>query len=398
MSVFARFAPRLQEAIVARLGWTSLRPVQEEAGEAILDGEQRVVLAPTAGGKTEASMFPAISRLIDEPTDAVGCSTSRRSRPCSITRPIGLGLYTEMVGLHRFVWHGDTPDSRPSPLPPRAGRALDDDARVAGGDAVSQRVDAARLFTDLELVVIDEIHAVAGTDRGAHLMSVLERIRTPVASRRPARRAQRDGGQPAKRSSAGSRGRRTRPGVVVDPPKPPSRKQLLVVHRPELGPDRRGGCPFSTWSEEPVLLPVPRDRRGRSQPHATDGDDGLRAPQRGLARGARDRRGAVPPWLGRLHRLHVDARAGHRRGRPRPSAPVRGPGHGEFLPPAHGPHRASRRARSRTRRFSARRPTACSRRSPSSSSRSRAGSSTSSVNDRCWPVLIHQLARHVARG
>ena len=29
VSVFARFAPRLQEAIVARLGWSSLRPVQE---------------------------------------------------------------------------------------------------------------------------------------------------------------------------------------------------------------------------------------------------------------------------------------------------------------------------------------------------------------------------------
>ena len=46
---------------------------------------------------------------------------------------------------------------------------------------VSQRVDAAKLFADLRLVVIDEVHAVAGTDRGAHLMSVLERIRQAVA-------------------------------------------------------------------------------------------------------------------------------------------------------------------------------------------------------------------------
>ena len=38
MSVFPRFAPRLQEAIVARLGWSSLRPVQDLAGAAILDG------------------------------------------------------------------------------------------------------------------------------------------------------------------------------------------------------------------------------------------------------------------------------------------------------------------------------------------------------------------------
>ncbi len=49
-SVFARFEPRLQQAIVARLGWTSLRPVQDQAGEALLDGHNAVVLAPTAGG------------------------------------------------------------------------------------------------------------------------------------------------------------------------------------------------------------------------------------------------------------------------------------------------------------------------------------------------------------
>ena len=36
MSVFPRFAPRLQEAIVARLGWSSLRTVQDAAGAALL--------------------------------------------------------------------------------------------------------------------------------------------------------------------------------------------------------------------------------------------------------------------------------------------------------------------------------------------------------------------------
>ena len=39
MSAFARFPARLQEAIVSRLGWTSLRPVQELAGQALLDGK-----------------------------------------------------------------------------------------------------------------------------------------------------------------------------------------------------------------------------------------------------------------------------------------------------------------------------------------------------------------------
>ena len=72
MTAFSRFPPRLQQAIVARLGWTSLRPVQELAGEAILDGKNAVVLAPTAGGKTEASMFPALANLVERAVEGVG--------------------------------------------------------------------------------------------------------------------------------------------------------------------------------------------------------------------------------------------------------------------------------------------------------------------------------------
>jgi ATP-dependent helicase Lhr and Lhr-like helicase len=59
MSTFARLPPRLQQAVSTRLGWTSLRPVQELAGEAILDGKNAVVLAPTAGGKTRSSFTTA---------------------------------------------------------------------------------------------------------------------------------------------------------------------------------------------------------------------------------------------------------------------------------------------------------------------------------------------------
>ena len=64
-STFARFPPRLQQAIAARLGWTELRPVQELAGQGILDGQNCLILAPTAGGKTEASIFPVLANLME---------------------------------------------------------------------------------------------------------------------------------------------------------------------------------------------------------------------------------------------------------------------------------------------------------------------------------------------
>jgi len=233
VSVFSRFTPRLQEAIVARLGWTSLRPVQEEAGVAILEGNNVVVLAPTAGGKTEASMFPAISRLVDEPTDTVGVLYVAPIKALLNNQADRLGLYTEMVGLHRFVWHGDTPDNDRRRFLREPSELLMTTPESLEVMLVSQRVDAAKLFTDLKLVVVDEVHAVAGTDRGAHLMSVLERIRK--LSRHDLQRV-------GLSATVGNpeeilhwlQGTSQRPGVVVDPPKPLSRKQLLVVYRPDL--------------------------------------------------------------------------------------------------------------------------------------------------------------------
>ena len=38
----------------------------------ILDGKNTVVLAPTAGGKTEASMFPALANTVEHEPDGVG--------------------------------------------------------------------------------------------------------------------------------------------------------------------------------------------------------------------------------------------------------------------------------------------------------------------------------------
>ncbi len=67
MTTFGRFPPRLQEAIVGRVGWSELRPVQELAGEALLAGKNAIILAPTAGGKTEAAIFPFLAKMLEEP-------------------------------------------------------------------------------------------------------------------------------------------------------------------------------------------------------------------------------------------------------------------------------------------------------------------------------------------
>ena len=165
MSVFARFSPRLQQAIVARLGWSSLRPVQEEAGEAILAGMNAVILAPTAGGKTEAAMFPTLSGMVEDQPTAVGAIYIAPIKALLNNQSERLGLYTEMVGLHHFVWHGDTTDHERRRFLREPAELLMTTPESLEVMLISPRVDTARLFSDLRVVIIDEIHAVAGTDR-----------------------------------------------------------------------------------------------------------------------------------------------------------------------------------------------------------------------------------------
>ena len=232
VSVFAQLAPRLQQAIVARLGWSSLRPVQEQAGEALLSGKNAVILAPTAGGKTEASMFPTLSNLVENQPAAVGAIYVAPIKALLNNQEERLGLYTEMVGLRRFVWHGDTTTSARKGFLDEPAELLMTTPESLEVMLVSQRVDAKSLFNDLQISVIDEVHAIAGTDRGAHLMSVMERIGR--LSRHDIQRA----GLSATVGNPDAildwlQGTSKREGVIVDPPKKPSRRQLLIIHEPD---------------------------------------------------------------------------------------------------------------------------------------------------------------------
>lgn len=233
MSVFSRFHPRLQQAISHRLGWTRLRPVQELAGTAILDGLNAVVLAPTAGGKTEASMFPTLSRLLDAPPTGLAVLYVAPIKALLNNQARRLGQYTEMVGLRRMVWHGDVGSADRQRFLRNPAALLMTTPESLEVMLDSGRVDAQQLFADVRTVVIDEIHALAGQDRGGHLMAVLERI--AELSRHDIQRV----GLSATVGNPDAilewlQGSSERTGCVIDPPAPPAARQLLVTYRGSL--------------------------------------------------------------------------------------------------------------------------------------------------------------------
>lgn len=231
--VFSRFPERLQHAIANHLGFTSLRDVQELAGEAILDGKNAVVLAPTAGGKTEASIFPVLAQLLNNPPSGVGAIYVAPIKALLNNQEVRLGDYTQMVGLDRFVWHGDAGQSQKQTFCREPTALLMTTPESLEVMLMSPRVPVQRLFGSLQTVVIDEIHAFAGTDRGAHLMSVLERL--AALSEHDVQRIGLSAtiGNP-EHIARWLGGTSRRESVVVDPPKPKAQRQIKILLREDV--------------------------------------------------------------------------------------------------------------------------------------------------------------------
>ncbi len=177
MTAFARFDPLLQEKIVHRLGWSSLRPVQELASDTILDGNNCVILAPTAGGKTEASIFPVLSECLTNYESGMQVLYICPTKALINNQEQRLGEYASMLGLGVFKWHGDVTTATKKKFLREPCEVLITTPESLEVMLVSGAVPTAKLFKHLKYVIIDEIHALASCDRGNHLISVLERIR-----------------------------------------------------------------------------------------------------------------------------------------------------------------------------------------------------------------------------
>ncbi|HVC93473.1 MAG TPA: DEAD/DEAH box helicase [Pirellulales bacterium] len=176
MSHFDSLHPALQHHIVNSLGWRELRPFQEEVIPSILAGDHHIILAPTAGGKTEAAFFPLLSRMLTDEWRGLSVLYICPMKALLNNLDTRLARYCCLLGRRSTLWHGDvTTAARRHILrdPPDCLLTTPESLEVM---LVSPNVDAHGLLGQLQAVVVDEIHAFAGDDRGWHLLSVLERI------------------------------------------------------------------------------------------------------------------------------------------------------------------------------------------------------------------------------
>lgn len=176
MNAFDRLHPALQHHIVNSLGWRELREVQSLSIEAFLTGANLVILAPTAGGKTESAFFPVISQMLEEAWSGISILYVSPIKALLNNQEQRLDKYLRLVGRRAALWHGDTSQGERKRIIAEQPDCLLTTPESLEVLLVSQKVDHHRFFSDVRVVVIDELHAFAGDDRGWHLLSVFERI------------------------------------------------------------------------------------------------------------------------------------------------------------------------------------------------------------------------------
>jgi ATP-dependent helicase Lhr and Lhr-like helicase len=111
VNAFDRLHPALQHHIVNSLGWRELREVQSLSIEAFLAGANLVILAPTAGGKTESAFFPVISQMLEESWPGISILYVSPIKALLNNQAQRLEKYMRLVGRQAALWHGDTTQS-----------------------------------------------------------------------------------------------------------------------------------------------------------------------------------------------------------------------------------------------------------------------------------------------
>jgi ATP-dependent Lhr-like helicase len=223
--------PVVVHHIVNTLGWSDLRPLQRDAIEPLLTGDDALLLAPTAGGKTEAATFPLLTRMATERWTGTSVLYLCPLKALLNNLHPRLERYADWMGRQVALWHGDVTASRRRAILAQRPDILLTTPESLESMLVSANVDHRAFFAGLRTVVVDEVHAFAGDDRGWHLLAVLERLTHLVG--RPLQRVGLSAtvGNPAQLltwlqgSNAGTRPARviapdTAPAAVADTPPP----------------------------------------------------------------------------------------------------------------------------------------------------------------------------------
>ncbi|SPM28583.1 ATP-dependent helicase, partial [Mycobacterium terramassiliense] len=247
---------------------------QAQAWDAIARGDNTLVIAPTGSGKTLAAFLWALDSLAGSAERPAGTGVLYVSPLKALAVDVERNLRTPLAGLTRIAErHGlPAPDIsvgvRSGDTPPAARRQLiahPPDVLITTPESLFLMLTSAARDTlaGVQTVIVDEIHAIAGGKRGAHLAVSLERLddlRHASSGERPAQRiglsaTVRPPEELARFLSGGGPTART---TIVAPPSAKTIELTVQVPVPDMAnlantPPQAGGAP-SIWPDVEARL------------------------------------------------------------------------------------------------------------------------------------------------
>ncbi len=164
-------------------GWSGLREAQAAALPLLLEGERDVVIAAaTASGKTEAAFLPLLTRLWQAKEKGIVLYVAPMKALIN-DQYERLSLICERLEIPVTPWHGDVGESPrkrffadPRELVLITPESLESLLFRRGAELSS-------IFAGLATVVVDELHAFIGGERGRQLQSSLHRLEVALGRR-----------------------------------------------------------------------------------------------------------------------------------------------------------------------------------------------------------------------
>jgi len=175
-SAFQRLHPIIKEELY-RMKWTDLRSIQVDAIHAILGSNKHLIIsANTAGGKTEAAFLPILSDIVEDHVSSVRALYVGPLKALINDQFRRLEELCEHAEIPVHKWHGDVGKSKKHQVLKSPGGVLLITPESIESLFINYPDKLDSLFSQLTYIVIDELHAFLGTERGAQLRSLLARL------------------------------------------------------------------------------------------------------------------------------------------------------------------------------------------------------------------------------
>ena len=173
MSAFDGLHPDVRAAL-AKLGIDQPTRAQSAMIPAVTAGKSVLLVAPTGIGKTEAAMLPLLDRLVREQPPGIHVLYITPLRALNRDMLRRMEFFGQALGLTVGVRHGDTPQGerlKQARKPPQIMITTPETLQIM---FTGKKLRDA--LANVKVVVVDEIHELAGDERGAQLSVGLERL------------------------------------------------------------------------------------------------------------------------------------------------------------------------------------------------------------------------------